>query len=333
MSIARIETRFTRLIGIDLPIVQAGMSWASSCAALPAAVSESGGLGVIAAGPMRGDDIKAAIDEVRQATDRPFAVNLPLYRKGVEEVLELLLRERISVLIASQGGPERYLDRFKAIGTICLHVVASEKHAVRASSRGVDGLIVVGGEAGGHPPPDLVSTMVIGRAIARAVPQIPIVLGGGVADGYGLAAALALGADAAQLGTRFLMTPEARVHEGYRQRVLAAGISDTMVVGRGMGMIRVLRNDFAERMAAAEIAGAAEDERRAIFERSSLKLAALDGDVDGGKVEAGQTAGLISDIVPARAVVAQLVEDYRAAIGRLPPVEDHCKTQRAQHVG
>jgi len=334
---ARIETGFTRLLGIDLPIVQAGMSWASSCAALPAAVSGAGGLGVIAAGPMRRDDLKAAIAEVRVATDRPFAVNVPLYRKEVDDILALLVAERVPAVIASQGGPDRYLDRFKAIGTICLHVVASETHAAKAASKGVDGLVVVGGEAGGHPPPELVSTLVIGRAVARAVPDLPIVLGGGIADGYGLAAALALGADAAQLGTRFMATPEARLHDNYRRRVVSASVGDTMVVGRGFGVIRVLRNRFAEEMAAAERAGRPDDQRRELFQQSSLKLAAFDGDTEGGKVEAGQSAGLVDDIRPAAEIVARLVDEYRIATSRLPGVTSAASSQpikkRLDHVG
>ncbi len=334
---ARIDTRFTRLVGIDLPIVQAGMSWASSCAALPAAVSAAGGLGVIAAGPMRRDELKAAIAELRRTIDRPFAVNVPLYRKGVEDILALLVAERVPVLVASQGGPDRYLERFKAAGTICLHVVASEAHAAKAAAKGVDGLVVVGGEAGGHPPPDLVSTLVIGRAVARAVPRIPIVLGGGIADGHGLAAALALGADAAQLGTRFMATPEARLHDEYRRRVVAASVADTIVVGRGFGMIRVLRNRFADAMAAAERADLPEEQRRSLFERASLRLAAFDGDVEDGKVEAGQSAGLVDEILPAAQLVARLADEYRIARLRLPPVEPEDlaspTSTRLQHAG
>ena len=333
---SRMETRFTRLVGIVLPIVQAGMSWASSCASLPAAVSGAGGLGVIAAGPMRRDDLKAAIDGVRAKTDRPFAVNVPLYRKEVDEVLALLVAERVPVIIASQGGPDRYLERFKAVGTICLHVVASEPHAAKAAGKGVDGLVVVGGEAGGHPPPELVSTLVIGRAVARAVPDMPMVLGGGIADGYGLAAALALGADAAQLGTRFMATPEARLHDDYRRRVVAASVEDTMVVGRGFGVIRVLRNRFAEEMAAAERAGRPDEERRDLFLGASLKAAAFDGDTEGGKIEAGQSAGLVEDIMPAAAIVARLVSEYHA-ISRLPETKTAAAaaspTKRFDHVG
>lgn len=314
----KIETSVTRLLGIDLPIVQAGMSWVSSGPALPLAVSRAGGLGVIAAGPMYPDDLDQAIDTVRRGTDRPFAVNLPLYRKGADEVLDLLERRRIPILIASQGGPKRYVDRFRRIGTMCLHVVASEEHAAKAMAAGVDGLVVVGGEAGGHPPPDLVSSLVIGRAVARALPGTPMILSGGIADGYGLAAALALGAGAAQLGTRFMLTPEARLHPAYRDRVLGAGIADTLLVGRGFGMVRVLRNAFAEAMAKAEIAGVPDEPRRAMFERASLKAAAFDGDIDGGKIEAGQSAGLVSEILPAAEIVRRIVEEYAAATAAMP---------------
>ena len=257
----RIETGVTRLLGIDLPIAQAGMSWASSCSALPLAVARAGGLGVIGAGPMRLADLAAAIDQVRAGTDRPFAVNMPLYRQGADEVLDLLVSKRIPILIASQGGPKRYLERFKAVGTTCLHVVAGEEHAKKAAEAGVDGLVVVGGEAGGHPPPDLVSTLVVVRAVVCAVGALPVIASGGFADGAGLAAALALGAGAANFGTRFIATPEAAVHPAYKQAVLAAGIGGTRTVGRGLGMIRTMANAFTERMEALEGAGAELEDR------------------------------------------------------------------------
>ncbi|WP_210242749.1 MULTISPECIES: nitronate monooxygenase family protein [unclassified Mesorhizobium] len=318
----RIETPVTRLLGIDLPIVQAGMSWASSNAALPLAVSRAGGLGVIAAGPMYRDDLAAAIDEVRAGTDRTFAVNLPLYRKGVDEIIDLLIEKRVPVLIASQGGPKKYIERFKAIGTVCLHVVAGAEHARKAADAGVDGLIAVGGEAGGHPPPELVSTLVLGRAIAKAVPDMPLILAGGFADGHGLAAALALGAGAAQFGTRFMLSSEARLHDAYRQRLLGAGIADTLVVGRGLGMIRVLKNRFAEEMSKAEENGTDDEARRALFAAGTLKAAAFDGDVDQGKLEAGQSVGLVGDILPAADIVRMIAREYAGVVASLPhPVE------------
>lgn len=314
----RIETAVTRLLGIDLPIVQAGMSWASSCSALPLAVSAAGGLGTIAAGPMRIADLERAIDEVRDATDRPFAVNVPLYRKGVEEVLDLLEAKQPPVIVASQGGPQRYLKRFKDIGTICLHVVAGETHARKAAEAGVDGLVVVGAEAGGHPPPDMISTLVVVRSVTKALPETPVIASGGFADGSGLAAALSLGAGAAQFGTRFIATPEANVHEAYKARILVAGISDTRTVGRGLGVIRALANAFTAEMEALEAAAAEVEARRERFAASTLKHAAFDGDVDGGKVEAGQSVGLVDTMMPAGAIVKRIAEEYLETVNGLP---------------
>ncbi len=315
------RTRFTSAFGVELPIVQAGMSWASSNVALPAAVSNAGGLGVLAAGPMFIDDFRAALRELKQATSRPFAVNVPLYRPQAAEILDIVLDERAPILIASQGGPKQYLDRFKAAGVKCIHVVASEKHAAKALDAGVDAIIAVGAEAGGHPPPDQVSSLVLVRAVARAAPNAILIAGGGVADGAGIAAMLALGADAVQLGTRFLATREARVHDAYKRAVLEAGIADTALVGRGMSPIRMIGNDFSARYLECEAAGAPVEERAAIFKASSLKLAAFDGDVINGKVEAGQSAGLIDDLPEAGALTRRLAAECRSALSRLAKLD------------
>jgi enoyl-[acyl-carrier protein] reductase II len=314
----KIETAFTRLVGLDFPIVQAGMSWASSAAPLPLAVSRAGGLGVVGAGPMYPEALAGVIDAIRAGSDRPFAVNLPLYRKGAAEILDLLVDKRIPVLIASQGGPKQYLERFKAIGTICIHVVASVEHARKAIEAGVDALIAVGAEAGGHPPPSLVSTQVILRAVVRAAGDVPVIAAGGYADGAGLAAALALGASGVSFGTRFIATPEANVGDAYKHAVIAAGIADTRAVGREIGVIRALRNEFTDEMESLELSGAALEDRRRVFAASTLKHAALEGDVRKGKVEAGQSAGLIDDIVPAGLLVRRIAEEYAAAVACLP---------------
>lgn len=311
----RFPSRLPALLGIRYPIVQAGMSWASSSAALPLAVSRAGGLGVIAAGPMRPDALIAAIREVRAGTDNPFAVNVPLYNKRSAEFLDIVEAERVPIIIASQGGPKA-LPRFRAIGTKWLHVVASPLHAAKAEEAGVDALIAVGGEAGGHPAPDEVSAMVVVRAVVCAV-SIPVIGAGGVADGAGIAAMFALGADGAQLGTRFLMTEEATVHPAYKDRVLAAGIGDTTLVGRGGLPIRQVRNRFSAEVDAAERSGMAQEELDTLIKSRSLKDAALDGDVENGKVEAGQTAGLIDAILPAAEVMRRLVAEAEAARMRL----------------
>lgn len=312
-----IRTRFTETFGTHYPIVQAGMSWASSNVALPAAVSNAGGLGVLAAGPMFVEDFREALSGLKRVTDRPFAVNVPLYRPQADEILDIVLEAEAPILIASQGGPRKYLERFQSAGVKCIHVVASELHARKAVDAGVDGIVVVGGEAGGHPPPDQVSTLVLVRAVARAAPEIPIIAGGGVADGAGIVSALALGADAVQLGTRFLATKEARVHDSYKRAVLEAGIADTRLVGRDMSPIRMIRNGFSKRFLEAEAAGVDIERRREIFLSSSLKLAAFDGDPVNGKLEAGQSAGLIDDLPDAGSLVDRLAEECRLALGRL----------------
>ena len=209
------STRITELLGIRYPILQAGMSWASSHAELALAVSQAGALGVIAAGPMYPDALRDAIRAVKAQTDRPFAVNVPLYNPRAATFLDIVIEERVPIIVASQGGPRQHIARFKQHGVTWLHVTASPEHASKAEAAGVDAVIAVGTEAGGHPPPDEVGSLVVVRAVVRAV-SIPVIGGGGVADGAGIAAMFCLGADGVQLGTRFLMTPESNLHKAYK---------------------------------------------------------------------------------------------------------------------
>ncbi len=310
------KTRITQLLGIEHPIFQAAMSWASSNAPLVIAVSNAGGLGVLAAGPMRADDFKNALLKIKRGTAKPFGVNIPLTAARAPELLEIAFQEKIPVMVASQGGPREHLARFRAIGTKWLHVVASVEHARKAEAAGVDALVVDGGEAGGHPPPSEVSTLVLVRRVVRST-RLPVVASGGAADGAGIAALLALGADAVQLGTRFIATPEASVHDSYKRAVLEADIGDTTLVGRGAHPIRLLKNAFSRKYETAERAGASPDELAALDELSSLKQAALEGDVEWGKVEAGQSAGLVDEILPAAEVMRRLVAELEQARERL----------------
>src|SRR5262245_42011225 len=238
------RTRITELLGIEHPIFQAAMSWASSNSALIVAVSNAGGLGVIAGGPMRPEDFRRALREIKAGTKKPYGVNVPLNNPRAPELLQICLEEKIPVMVASQGGPREHLARFRAVGTKWLHVVASVEHAKKAEAAGVDALVVDGAEAGGHPPPNEVGTLVLVRRVVKAV-KLPVVASGGVADGAGIAAVLALGAEAVQLGTRFIATPEASVHDNYKKAVLAADVGDTTLVGRGGLPIRQLKNAFS----------------------------------------------------------------------------------------
>jgi enoyl-[acyl-carrier protein] reductase II len=243
-------------------------------------------------------------------------VNIPLNNPRAREMLDIAHEARIPVMVASQGGPREHLARFRAAGTRWLHVVASVEHARKAEAAGVDALVVDGMEAGGHPPPSEVSTLVLVRRVLQEV-KLPVVASGGIADGAGIAAMLALGADAVQLGTRFIATPEANVHERYKRAVLDAEVHQTAFVGRGLAPIRQLENAFSKRYLALEAAGASIQEREALFKQHSLKQAALEGDVDWGKVEAGQSAGLVHDIVPAGELVRRLVREMEDARRRL----------------
>ena len=310
------KTRITELLGIEHPIFQAAMSWASSNSALIIAVSNAGGMGVLAAGPLRPDDFRRILAEIKAGTSKPYGVNIPLNNPRARELLDIAHEARIPVMVASQGGPREHIARFRAIGTKWLHVVASVEHAKKAEAAGVDALVVDGAEAGGHPPPSEVGTIVLVRRVVKAV-KIPVVGSGGVADGAGVAALLALGADAVQLGTRFIATPEASVHENYKRAVLEADVEHTALVGRGRLPIRQLKNAFSRKYETAERAGASTEELEAIFNSSSLKQAALTGDTEWGKVEAGQSAGLVDEIQPAAEVFRRLVTEVEQARRRL----------------
>ncbi|MFN8057903.1 MAG: nitronate monooxygenase family protein [Vicinamibacterales bacterium] len=313
-------SRLTRRLGLVHPIVQGGMSWASSHHALPLAVSRAGGLGVLAAGPMTADAVRDAVRAIKAGTPRPFAVNVPLSGRHAAAHLDVAFDERVPVLIASQGGPGDHVTRFRDAGLQWWHVVASVEHAVKAERAGVDAVVAVGGEAGGHPAPSEVGSLVLVRAVVRAV-HVPVVGAGGVADGAGMAAMCCLGAEAVQLGTRFLLTRESHVHPAYKAAALRAGIADTTLVGRGRLPVRVIKNAFTSEVEAAERRGAPTEELLALYGRASLKAAALDGDVDLGKLEAGQSVGLIDDLPSADDVVRRLVEEFDIARARLAGME------------
>ena len=320
------STRITELLGIHYPILQAGMSWASSNTALALAVSQAGSLGVIAAGPMHPDALRAAIRTVKEHTDRPFAVNVPLYNARAATFLDIVLEEGVPIIVASQGGPKQHIARFKERGVTWLHVTASPEHAAKAEAAGVDAVVAVGTEAGGHPPPDEVGSLVVVRAVVKAV-SIPVIGGGGIADGAGIAAMFCLGADGVQLGTRFLLTPESNLHKAYKARALAAGIADTTLIGRGRLPIRVLKNDFTREFEAAERTGAPAEDLATLSASRTLKMAAFDGDVDRGKLEVGQSVGLIDELVPAGELVQRLIAEFETAVERLSRFRDSDEPQ------
>jgi len=309
------KTRLTELLGIQYPIIQAGMSWASSSAELPSAVSNAGGLGVLAAGPMYVENFEIEVKKLKSMTDKPFAVNVPLYSEKCPAFLDIAHRLEVPVIIASQGGPKPHLPRFKASGVTWIQVVATLEHAQKAQAAGVDALVVVGCEAGGHPPKEGVSTLVNVRHVLSNV-DLPVIAGGGVADGWGIASLLCLGADAVQLGTRFLMTQEASVHSAYKEAVLHCKVSGTDLVGLDQP-VRAIKNAFTEKMLTLQHTQSLHDQANELFKTSTLKQAAFLGDVEWGKVEAGESAGLINDILSVNELMVQLVSQMNLAFERM----------------
>lgn len=310
------QTPLTKLIAIEHPIIQAGMSWASSKAALPAAVSNAGGLGVLAAGPLYVDDLDRELQDLKALTQKPYGLNIPLYSPKSKDFLSLALKHQVPVVIASQGGPKAHLKAFQEQGILWFHVVASLEHALKAQDAGVDAVVVVGSEAGGHPPGNDVSTLINVRHVLKHL-SIPVIAGGGVADGWGIAALIALGAQAVQMGTRFLMTKEAWVHDNYKAQVLKTQVDQTLLVGRSMQPVRMINNEFAKAVAKAESTGMLEAQKLELFKQGTLKQAALMGDMQWGKVEMGQSAGLIDEVLSAKVLMSQLVHELDEAVQRM----------------
>jgi enoyl-[acyl-carrier protein] reductase II len=280
------KTRITELLGIELPIFQAAMSWASSNAPLVIAVSNAGGMGIIAAGPMRPHDFEIALKDIRAGTSKPFGVNIPLTNPRAPQLLDIAYEQKIPVMVASQGGPREHLARFRSIGTKWLHVVASVEHARKAEAAGVDALVVDGAEAGGHPPPSEVSTLVLVRRVVKST-KLPVVASGGAADGAGIAALLALGADAVQLGTRFIARPRQACTRSTSARCSTPG-SATRPWSAAAGIPAAAQERLFRRVRARRARGRVRGGLEEALQGVSLKQAALEGDVEWGKVEAGR---------------------------------------------
>lgn len=304
-----------RLFGVELPIVQAGMVWTSG-ARLAAASSEAGCLGLIGAGSMKPDLLREHIRKAKSLTMKPFGVNLPLLRGDIEELVEVVIEEDVKVAVTSAGSAKKFTDRLKEAGLVVAHVVPSVKLAKKVEDAGCDAVIAEGFEAGGHNGVDMVTTMALVPQVADAV-GIPVIAAGGIADGRGIAAALALGASGVQIGTRFAATVESSAHENYKQAVLGADDRSTVYHLLKIGPARMIRNRWTERIAEAENRGASAEELRDLLGRKREMLGIFEGDLEEGQVEAGQGAGLVRDIPPVAELVRRLTEEYRKAVNYL----------------
>ena len=302
------ENAICRMIGLKYPIFQGGMAWLGT-AELASAVSEAGGLGIIGAGHMPPDVLRAEIQKVKKATKKPFGVNIMLMSPFVKEVMQVVVDERVPVGTTGAGNPGEYIPALKEIGSKVIPVVASVALAKRLVRTGVDAVIAEGTESGGHIGE--LTTMTLVPQVVDAV-DVPVIAAGGIGDSRGICAAFALGAQAVQMGTRFVVSEECIAHENYKNLVLKARDRSTVVTGRTTGHpARVLQNRFTRIYMEREAAGASAEELEKLG-LGTLRMAAREGDVEMGSVMIGQISGMMNDIKPVRVILEDLVNGVSA---------------------
>ena len=283
------KNRLTELLGIEYPVIQGGMSWVAE-QNLASAVSQAGGLGIIAAGNAPSEWVREQIREVKRKTDKPFGLNIMLMNPNADEIAKIVVEESVPIVTTGAGNPAKYMDMWKAVGVKVIPVVASVAIAKRMERSGADAVIAEGTEAGGHIGET--TTMVLVPQIADAV-NIPVIAAGGIADGRGLAAAFMLGASGVQIGTHFVVTKESIVHQNYKNAIIKASDIDTKVTGRTTGHpVRCLRNQMTREYLKKEEEGATLEELEYLT-LGGLKKAVVDGDTTNGSLMAGQSAGLV----------------------------------------
>ena len=309
------NNRLTQLLHIEYPIIQAGMIWASGWK-LASAVSRAGGLGILGAGSMYPDVLREQIRKCQAATDRPFGVNLPLLYPDIEKHIEIIIENRVPVVITSAGSPKTWTSILKEKGIRVIHVVSSSAFAQKAVAAGCDAVVAEGYEAGGHNGREETTTMVLIPQVVQAV-SIPVIAAGGIATGQQMLAALALGASGVQIGTRFLASDESSAHPDFKKKVIEAKEGDTHLRMHKLVPVRLLQNEFYRRVEEAEARGACADELKEILGRARAKKGMFEGDLDEGELEIGQVSSLLDDILPAETIVRNLLQDYQYALEAL----------------
>lgn len=302
--------RISQLFHIEYPIIQAGMIWASGWR-LASAVSNAGGLGLLGAGSMYPDVLQEHITKCKQATDKPFGVNLPLLYPNIEEHVKIIIANKVPIVFTSAGNPKTWTSILKAAGIKVVHVVASSAFALKSEAAGVDAIVAEGFEAGGHNGREETTTMVLIPSVCQAV-KIPVIAAGGIATGRAMTAAFALGASGVQVGSRFIATPEASSHDHFKQAILAAKEGDTLLSMKKLTPVRLLKNEFFNNVKAAEESGADNESLKTLLGRGRAKKGMFEGDMAEGELEVGQVSAIIDKIMPAADVVAEIWDEFQA---------------------
>ncbi|MFB6455418.1 NAD(P)H-dependent flavin oxidoreductase [Chitinophaga sp. Hz27] len=311
--------RINTLFNIQYPIIQAGMIWASGWR-LASAVSNAGGLGIIGAGSMYPDVLREHIRKCKLATNKPFGVNVPLLYPDIDQLINIILEEKVPIVFTSAGNPKTWTGTLKAAGIKVVHVVSSSLFAEKSEAAGVDAVVAEGFEAGGHNGREETTTMVLIPAVAAKV-KIPVIAAGGIGTGQAMVAAFALGAEGVQVGTRFVTTPEASSHINFKNAVVDAREGDTMVSLKKLTPVRLIKNHFYDLVKAAEDEGADVEKLKVLLGRARAKSGMFEGNLSDGELEIGQVSALISEIKPAADIVKEIWNDFERCRKQLANLE------------
>lgn len=302
------SNRITTLFGIRYPIIQAGMIWASGWE-LASAVSAAGGLGILGAGSMYPDTLRDHIRKVKDTTDKPFAVNLPLLYPDIEKHIQHIIAEGVKIVFTSAGNPKTWTAVLKEQGITVVHVVSSSRFARKAEEAGCDAVVAEGFEAGGHNGKEETTTMVLIPAVVDAV-KIPVIAAGGIASGRQMLAAMVLGAEGVQMGSRFVASSEASSHYAFKEKIIQAVEGDTKLMLKQLTPVRLLDNAFAREVADAELKGSDSATLKSLLGRGRAKKGMFEGDLEQGELEIGQVAALLRDILPAGEIINRVWAEF-----------------------
>ncbi|HLT50658.1 MAG TPA: nitronate monooxygenase [Arenibacter sp.] len=305
------QNRITELFKISYPIVQAGMIWASGWR-LASAVSNAGGLGVIGAGSMYPEVLREHILKCRKATDRPFGINVPMLYPDIDKHMDIIVESGVKIVFTSAGNPKTWTAFLKERGITVVHVVSSVKFAQKAEDAGVDAIIAEGFEAGGHNGRDETTTMALIPAVREKI-TVPLIAAGGIATGRAMLAAMVLGADGVQVGTRFVASPEASSHPLFKQKILESGEGDTHLTLKELAPVRLLKNKFYWDVQQAYATGASIEALKTLLGRARAKRGMFEGDMEEGELEIGQISAIIHDIRPAAEIVHNMMSEFKEA--------------------
>lgn len=306
------KNRITKLFRVKYPIIQAGMIWTSGWR-LASAVSNSGGLGLIGSGSMYPEILKEHILKCRMATKKPFGVNIPLLYPAIAEHIKVVIDQRVPVVFTSAGNPSLWTPLLKKHGITVVHVVSSSKFARKAEEAGCDAVVAEGFEAGGHNGREETTTMVLIPLVCKAV-GIPVIAAGGIASGRQMLAAMVLGAEGVQVGSRYAASEEASLHQNFKNAVLAAGEGDTVLTMKQLTPVRLIKNRFFSEVEAAERSGVSKEKMVSLLGKGRAKKGMFEGDLDNGELEIGQVSADIANILPAATITAQLWVEFRNSL-------------------